>query len=169
MKNLTHILIENEIKLISDNDYLNITIILPTPNIQKMLETIKGRLISKKIIILDYNHNAGETMEVKVEVLFENAKKYLTFDTLFNADNRKDFLSLLHTDFKSSYNIVNCITNKIKSLYAFGQVTRIFSCPTTIYYYKNGKSIYLNDNPRTNLGKKRYLKNAGKWVSNKAY
>lgn len=170
------IIIDNKIQLIEDSTHFEINVICPRKNIQKMLDITKGKLLSKTKIELSFHHRAGETYEVKIIAKYRNVKQYLKPFSIYVADNKTQYLELISVNSLANkqsfaYSLTNCCSNQITGLYAFGDCSN-YEQPNynTLYYYADGsKSISLANNQRTNFGKKRYIKNNGKWASNRKF
>ena len=168
------IIIDNKIQLVEDSTRINVTVICPKSNIQKMLDETNARLISKSEIKLSYNHHAGITYKVVINVIFSRIEKYLKIVDVYGAENIKSYKELIEINrigFGQSYALMHCCKNEITGIYAFGDCSYyIKESHSTYYYYKNGqKPIILNDNQRTNFGQKRYVQNNGKWASNRKF
>lgn len=170
------IFIKNKIQLIENFTSIEVKVICPRKNIQTMLDTTKGHFISKKEIILPYNHNAGQVFEVIIRAKFENLKRYLKKDNFYNfkAENEREYKDLIKINEAKSggyfYQTTQIYAAEIRGLYSFGDCsTWNNSRLTTFYWYANGRRIELNNTERTNYGNKRYVQNAGKWLSNKKY
>ena len=167
------IIIDNKISLIEDYTRLNVTVICPRKNIQKMLNSTAAKFISKKEITLDFHHRAGQVFEVVINVKFSNIEKYLKTSSIWEAENKSQYLEFIEINkigFSYSYNLMNSYTNKVTGIYAFGNCAN-YTEPNycTEYYYSNGKMILLPNTERTNFGKKRYVKNGFKWASNRKF
>jgi hypothetical protein len=167
------IIIDNKIQLIKDYTYLNIVVICPKRNIQKMLETTKSKFIFKEKIGLDYNHHAGDIYRVLVYVKFTNIVDFLPKTHIQKADNFKDYLDLININTNNiwlNYDLSHCYENIITGIYTFGSCSVYPNFKINDFYFdKNGKKITLNKSDKTNFGKKRYVKNNNKWYSNKKY
>lgn len=172
------IFLNNKIQLIEDFTNIEVKVICPKRNIQKMLEATKGRFISKKEIRLNFNNHAGQTFEVIIKARFENVKQFLKVQDIYNYRNAENFDSYIEMININSFGFGgfamqtrDCFENIIISLYAFGDCSRLSGNGNsyTRYFKKNGHSILRCDNDFTNTGKKRYIKTGKGWLSNKKY
>lgn len=164
------IIIDNSIKLKDERyDYIEVDVRVPEQNIQKMLEVTEGKLLSKTTVSVSFNHYAGQLFKCRIRASLKKVKTRLKRGSLYdNVEGKKEFLSLIDGKFGLGYELSNPLSNEITGLYEFGDCRRYTPLQTTTsYLYKNGRAINLNNNSRTNNGKKRYVKNNGQWVSNK--
>ena len=169
------VIIDNKIRLVKESDLLNVNIICPARNIQKMINETGCRIISKTDAFLNYKNNAGKVFELNIQVKFSNIEKYLKVETIWNCENKASYIEMLGVKSVGNipYHDSNLPSNFVNSLYAFGNCSYLGvpSFCTEYYPLTNGKVkvIYLNDTQHTDFGKKRYMKNAGTWYSNKKY
>ena len=172
------ILINNKIQLILNSTIIEVKVICPKRNIQKMLEATKGKLISKKEIRLNFNNHAGIVFEVVIKARFENVEKFLKCGNIYdfrNAENFESYTDLLNVNRFQFGGYMNeatkCFENIIITLYAFGDCSRLSGNGNTYtrYYRTDGHSILRCNNDFTNNGEKRYIKTGKGWLSNKAY
>ena len=168
------IIIDNKIQLIENSTRINVTVICPKHNVQKMLDETGARFVSKKEIELSYNHRAGVVYEVVINVLFHKVEKFLKVVDIHEAENVKSYIDIISVNrlggFGFGYSISHCYKNEITSLYAFGDCSNYsFPSVNTHYFPAKGKMILLNNNSRTDFGKKRYVQNNGKWYSNRKF
>lgn len=162
------ILINNRIQLINDSTYLTVSVICPQKNIQKMLNVTNARFISKKETQVQYNHNAGQLFEVEIKVQFSKIEKHLRTNSYYNAENQQAYVEMIAVNGRV-YNL-DCLENKVTGIYEFGNCASFSQLHYASYYTsKSGRTIELNNNERTDFGKKRYINNAGTWYSNKKY
>lgn len=162
-------IIENRLYLCEDHNIIDITLNIPERNIQSMIEKTGARILAKKQIILDFNHRAGYVYACSIRVRFGKIKDFLTKKSLLEANNSKDYINLLYDSRCIGYSSSMCFIDKC-GLYTFGDCSSYNNyTPSSPYWYMDGRMIHLNDTFRTNYGKKRYLKNAGRWVSNRKF
>ena len=172
------IFINNKIQLIEKFTRIEVKVICPKNNIQKMLETTGAKFLSKKEIHLGFNHNAGQVFEITILVRFENVEKYLKCQDVYNYRNAENFdfyiemININSFSFGSfTMQTKKCFENIIVGLYAFGDCSRLSGNGNsyTRYFRKDGHSILRCDNDFTNNGKKRYIKTGKGWFSNKKF
>ena len=172
------ILINNKIQLIANSTTLEVKVICPKRNIQKMLEVTKGKLIYKKETVLNYRNNAGKVFEVTIKARFENVEKFLKCEDVFNYRNAENFDSYVEMigvnrySFGSfSHETKKCYESVITGLYAFGDCSRLSRNGNTYtrYFRKDGHSILRCDTDFTNKGEKRYIRTGKGLLSNKKY
>jgi hypothetical protein len=172
------IVINNKIKLVEDFTTIEVKVICPKANIQKMLETTKGKFISKNEINLNFNHNAGQVFEVTIKANFKNVEKFLRYQDVYNYRDVENFDSYIEMITINQYGFGGyavstklCYENIVVALYAFGDCSRLSGNRNsyTRYYRKDGHSILRCNNDFTNFGEKRYIKTGKGWLSNKAY
>lgn len=172
------ILINNKIQLIEKFTRIEVKVICPKKNIQKMLEKTGAKFLSKKEISLEFNHNAGQVFEITILVRFENVEKYLKCQDVYNYRNAENFDSYIEMiNINSFYcggfamQTKNCYENIVVGLYAFGDCSRLSGNGNsyTRYFRKDGHSILRCDTDFTSNGEKRYIKTGKGWLSNKAY
>jgi len=167
------IIIENKVKLINYFTYLTVDVICPRRNIQNMLDITKAIFISKKEITVNYNHCAGQLFKVVIKVKFSNIEKHLKSGSVCSADNKNVYLEMIDINRGGGMFFgtdLNCYENKITGIYEFGNCAN-YTVPNYATYYTSmsGRTIQLNNTERTDFGKKRYVKNAGTWYSNKKF
>ena len=167
------IIIENKVKLINELTLLTVDVICPRKNIQKMLDQTKAKFISKKEITVNYNHRAGQLFKVVIRVEFSNIEKHLIAGSVFSAKNKDVYIDMLDINMVGNRlfgSDLNCYENKITGIYEFGNCAN-YTEPNCATYYTSisGRKIQLNNTEKTDFGKKRYVKNAGTWYSNKKF
>lgn len=172
------ILINNKIQLIANSTILEVKVICPKRNIQKMLEATNGKFISKKEIRLNFNNHAGQVFEVVIKTRFENVEKFLKYGNIYdfrNAENFESYTELLKINSFSFGGYANevgkCFENVIVSIYAFGDCSRLSGNGNsyTRYYRTDGHSILRCDNAFTNNGEKRYIRTGKGLLSNRKF
>jgi|SRR5690554_771723 len=170
------IVINNRIHLIEDFTQIEVKVICPLKNIQKMLDETRSKLISKKEINLNYNHHAGKVFEIMVFARFGDVKKYLKNQTIHNYRNVSnynayiDLININKIGFGFAHQTVLCFENIITGLYAFGDCSRLVSSNSYTYYYgKNGYSKLRANTEFTENGNKRYIKTGKGWLSNRMF
>jgi hypothetical protein len=159
------IIINNEIKLVRDNELIEMSLLVPAKNLQAMKEQTQCRIMSKISAVVNFNHNAGQLYRVRIKVRFNCIAPYLKHTNYDVAVNAKIYSSLFYT----SQNYVTIPCDSVK-LYAFGDCSciAIFRSQNVIYYNKINK-ISLIANELNGFGEKRYIKFKKQWYSNKKY
>jgi len=169
---MTPIIIDNTVRLKDDKfDWIEVNVRVPEKNIQNMLDLTGGQLLSKKPISVTFNHYAGQLYLCRVRCPLKKVKNRLKRGSLFDeVGNKKEFLSLFDDKHFLGYFTTNPLSNEITGLYEFGNCRNYRqNQQTTVYFYKNGRAIELNNNERTKNGKKRYVRNNNKWASNRKF
>lgn len=172
------IFINKKIHLIEDLTVITVNVICPRRNIQNMLKTTKSKFISKKEIRLNFNHHAGQTFEVQILARFSNVKKFLkiqdvhNYSKSLNYDAYIDLISINGIGFGGFAAVTNkCFENIIVGLYSFGDCSRLVGNGNsyTSYFRINGHSVLRCNNDFTTNGRKRYIKTAKGWMSNRGF
>lgn len=165
---LVPIVINGELKLRNESDTLIVKIRVPEKNMQNMLNETKGRLLSKVDHEVSFNHNAGKLFMCEVIIgRLSTIKRHLSKHDGSKVDGMDEFRKLYDTRF-AMYSPI--LTNEITGLYLYGDCSSYGrGSNTTFYHYTDGRVIRLNNNERTDNGNKRYVRNNGKWLSNKAF
>lgn len=167
------IFINNKIQLIENYTYIEVKVICPKSNIQKMLDATKSKFISKTEISLNYNHLAGQVFEVVIKARFENVEQFLKKQSIANyyrsAENYNAYIDMVSIN--GFFHSNTCFETEIVSLYAFGDCSRLTGNGNTYtrYFRKDGHSILRCDNDFTENGNKRYIKTNKGWLTNRAF
>lgn len=148
MKNLAPVAIDNQIKLLSDSSRVELNLLVPRGNIQKMKEVTQCIILSKHPEKVNFNHNAGDLYRVKISVKWGNISKYLPHKVSANTcENAEHFMQM--TSLKNRWEL-NYICNQITDankipLYAFGQpkMRNIRGTTNGIYINAKGDKISL--------------------------
>jgi len=139
------VIIDNKIRIVENSSRIVLSITVPRLNLQKMKEALNCEIIEKKLIKLNFKHNAGEVFSVKISVLFSKIEKYLREGNIFNCENKDQYLSLFSESDRNNYS-TRIMLIDIVALYAFGQFFLNNSLNNnTIYYNKKGNKISLNN------------------------
>jgi hypothetical protein len=158
------IIINNEIKLVRDNELIEMSLLVPAKNLQAMKEQTQCRIMSKISAVVNFNHNAGQLYKVRIKVRFNCIAPYLKHTNYDVAVNAKIYEMLFYSP---NYVSIPCDST---GLYAFGDCSciAIFRSINVIYYNQNNK-ISLIANELNGFGEKRYIKFKKQWYSNKKY
>jgi len=163
------IILNNQIKLVDDSSFINATIRVPARNLQEMIKLTGAKILKKEEERVTFNHYAGTLYKVTVYVAFKRLSPYLGHDSVYDCENKENYLSLFIRRDRLYYTDTNLKSEKV-GLYAFGQsyVFEKNNC-NVIYFGKSGKKISLNHSPENDFGKKRMVKFKGEYVSNRRF
>ena len=131
----------NKIQLIDDFTYINISLIVPFGNLQKMKDLTGCAILSTKNHFLSFNHYAGNVAKVNIRVKFSKIAHFLEKSYIDgNNENYHQYIDLIGRHWSDLYySDCNLISNKIK-LYAFGEpITRPKKSCDNIYIDRTGK------------------------------
>lgn len=160
----TIVLINNDLKIIDDNNNVTLSIIVPRANLEKMRTLTSCKFISKEKYTHFTNHNAGELFKVSIEVKFGNISKYLQsgfYTDAYLANNKKEF----ENSFLKLENYEQITIDKT-NLYAFGHCN-VKSSTALNLIYRNvaGEKISLLPSELNDFGAKKYITFKGKAYS----
>jgi len=143
MKTLQAVAIDNQIKLLNDYDYVELTILVPRGNIQRMIELTKCIVLSKKSAKVDFNHHAGQLFKTTISVRWGNICKYFTHTISPGLCDNGNIYNQLRIN--SNW---DKITNTSKlPLYSFGQpiLRHKEGCSNGVYQNITNQRISLNN------------------------
>ena len=171
--------IENKILAVRQNDYLTMTLVVPSLNIENMKQITNCTIISKTPTSLNCHHNAGTLFSVKIRVQFKNIEKYLLTENIFGAghasqraENIEQYLNILGKKWGSTYYAEGNIISSRVGLYAFGNCEKRWSgfrggnSVSVHYFGRNGAKISLNKKASEI---NRYVNFKGQWMSNRSF
>lgn len=158
------IIINNKIRLVRDNELIELSLLVPARNLQAMREQTNCRIMSKLSAVVNFKHNAGQLYRTKIKVRYNDIAPYLKVCNYDVAVNAKIYEMLFYSP---NYVSIPCDST---GLYAFGDCSciAIFRSINVIYYNKINK-ISLIANELNDFGEKRYIKFKGYWYSNRKY
>lgn len=123
MEKLEAVAIDNQIRLLENSSRVELKLLVPRGNIQKMREATQCRILSKTPEKVNFNHNAGELYRVKISVRWGNISKYfrngINPNTCINVEAYSQMTGISRHELNWAY---AQITDASKiPLYAFGE------------------------------------------------
>lgn len=163
------IILANKVVLVSDNEYVEMSIVVPARNISKMIEQTGAFVLKKEVVKVSHNHYAGTLYKTTIRVVFGKISKYMIRSWVGYCDNCADYHSLLN-DKDPGHFEVNLPSEKM-ALYAFGDCSKYenYNMANVLYYDKAGRRISLQHSAQNDYGKRRIINFKGHYYSNRQF